>query len=360
MPLRRFLALVESRPEFRYPSRLLAAAIGSEQARDALCASGVLVPDGLASWYPCAHGRRSCTRSVAVSEGRAEVRCGRLPEECAPESFQQGELGQHTFNELGLIATLQPLFGVEGQPVFRERQGQVFWLGRSAAEGGALVWLWLRPREPGFSLWMRELEDRGGRARVLVPTAAGIYTQTFDRYGPGQPVSIVHLDRALSVDGKRIVRVSEASEERARLPWPIAQPVQRTPARVHTPAGTQWRQIAIEFVNDDVVAIRVGDADPVRLTAAELGLTRATNGETNEQWRLLVALCAGSGTCERRSVGAASVDVLITRATRLGARLCDVLGIEGNPLHVSSRDETVTSDFRALPDTRRELARRSR
>lgn len=359
MPLRRFLALVESRPEFRYPSRLLADAVGSLQARDALCASGVLVPDGPSTWYPCAHGRRSCTRSVAISGGRAQVRCGRLSDECATESFEEGELGQHVLNELALVATLQALFEVDGQPVYRERRGQVFSLGRSATAGRARAWLWLRPREPDFSLWMRELEEREDRAHVLVPTAAQINTQTFDRYGPGQPLSIVHLDRALSVHDGRIVRVCDDAQPRARVPWPMSQRVQRTPARVHTPAGTEWRQITIEYVDNDVVAIRVGDADPVRLTAADLGLTRASNGKLSDQWRLLVALCAGSGSCERRSVGASSVDVLIMRATRLGASLCEVLGIEGNPLHVSSRDETVVCDFRALPETSRELTRRN-
>jgi hypothetical protein len=349
MPLRRFLSLVESRPRFVYPSRLLADAVGADAA-GALCSAGVLVPDGRATWYPCGRGRKGCPRVI----GDAGLSCSRTPAECPEEAVDPAELGQHTLCEDALTRLLQELFGVAGQLAAADPRGEPLLLGSAA---GTSTWLWLRPREPDFSFWMRERDEVAERTVALVPTPARIYAETFDRHGPGQHASVVHLDRALSLVGGSIVRAA-ADEPALRLPWKPAHPVERPQARVHVPAGTPWGQIAIEYVHDDLVAIRVGDEWPVRLTSAELGMTKDTNGAMDKQWELLLALCRGNGRCTRGAVGAASMEVLKTRAARLGDRLCCALGMPERPLHVSSREQMVWSDFRAAPETRREASRR--
>jgi len=346
--LRRFLELVESRHEIRYPTRFLADGVGGIAAADALCASGVLAPAGTATWFPCGQGRHACRRTVSTSEAGLRATCGRSPSACEVLTFDSGDLTEHVFVELAFVALLQELFDAQGA-IFRERHA--LWLGRSASESRAGVWLWLRPEEPHFTVWMREVEDRGARALVLVPTPSYTYAETFDRYGPGQPVSIVYLDRSLSIADGRIVRASRDAPP-ARVPWPPRRRVERSIARVRTTAGTVWRQITIKLVDGDVVAIRVGEQAPVHLSALELGMVRANGtGEHSDLWHLLRALCEGSGTCTRAGVFATSMDVLTTRARRLGARLSEILGIEGNPLHVSNRDQTVSSEFRAVPES---------
>jgi hypothetical protein len=134
--------------------------------------------------------------------------------------------------------------------------------------------------------------------------------------------------------------------------------VQRASVRIQVPAGIGWSQISIEYVDDDVVAIRVADQPPVRLSSAELGLTKDPNGSQNLQWRLLLALCEGAGRCTRSATGAPNMDVLKKRAERLGDALCAVFGLPDRPLHINSREQLVWSDFCAAPETRREASRR--
>jgi hypothetical protein len=285
-----------------------------------------------------------------------QVTCGRSPEECAAESFQPGELGQHVLDEAALVRLLQNLFGTDGKDAPRGPTDRALSLGRS--RDGRDVWLWPRPREPEFTLWMREREDLVDPTLVLVPTPARIYAETFDRYGPGQHASIAHLDRTLGIDGGAIVR-ARLPPSVTRLPWSVAEPTERSAVHFRTPAGTTWRHIAVEQVDGEMVSIRVGEQRPVRASASELGLTSETSGAPNAQWRLLLALCEGSGTCTRGSVGASSVSVLKMRAQRLGDQLCVVFGIPESPLHVTARDETVRSDFIAAPETRRAASRHS-
>src|ERR1700734_3299286 len=82
--LHRFFSHLESRPEFTFPSRLLADAIGAE-AEGALCEASVLVPQGPATWYPCARGLRGCRRMVAADGARLHLLCGRSSGGCAAE-----------------------------------------------------------------------------------------------------------------------------------------------------------------------------------------------------------------------------------------------------------------------------------
>ncbi|MGH7294891.1 MAG: hypothetical protein ACRELB_08160 [Polyangiaceae bacterium] len=326
---------------------MLADGVGGAAVAEALCASGVFAPAGAATWYPCGERRHGCRRTVAALGGRLRATCGRSPEVCEALTFEPGELTEHVYVELALVALLQELFDVHGT-VFRERRA--LWLGRSPSEAGAGVWLWLRPEEPHFTIWMREIEDRGGPTLVLVPTPNHTYAETFERYGVGQPISIVFLERVLSIAAGRVVRVRDPAPA-ARVPWPQRRRVERSVARLRAPAGTTWGQIAIQNVDGDTVAIRVGNEAPARLSALDLGMTRADgSGQRTEQWRLLRELCEGSGSCTRASVGASSMEVVTTRAGRLGSLLSDVVGVEGNPLHVSTRDETVSSAFRALPE----------
>jgi hypothetical protein len=358
LPLHRFLSLLESRSEFAYPTRLLADAIGTDAER-ALCDAGVLAPRGTTAWYPCAKGLRGCRRVVAAEGTRLHVLCGRSSGECATETLGAEDLGQHILEESALVRLLQQLFEVDGQAVRGEGRGQPLCIGKS--DGGCDVWLWLRPREPEFAIWMSHLENRprGARALVLVPTGARIYTDTFERYGPSQPITVVYLDRALTVVDGRVVRSAPATEASARVPWPADTLVERRGARLNVPAGIGWSHIVIEYVNDDVVAVRVGALSPVRLTAAELGLTHVSNGRASELWRLLVALCEGHGTCTRANVGT-SIDALKTRVRRLSDQLCRVFRLPDLPLHVDSATESVRADFRAAPETRRAATRRRR
>ena len=359
MPLRRFLSLVESRQDFCYPTPLLGDAIGIG-AKDALCAAGVLAAHGPATWYPCARGLRGCVRIVAADPAAAKLHalCGRSPSQCPTDSFAEHELGQHELCEAALATLLQGLFEAQGQAVGRHGRGAILSLGqKEPGPAGRELWLWLRPKEPDFSQWARDLEDRPRQAIVLVPTPALVHADTFNRYGPGRPVQIMYLNHTLTIEGGRIVRAEEGVAPPARVPWATERHVERSHARVHTPAGTRWGDITIEKVDGHVVAVRIGDRAPARLSAAEFGMTSEANGEPTEQWKLLLELCDGSGTCTRGSVGASSMDVLKVRMRRLGIRLCAVFGIAELPLHVSSDDESVRTEFRAFPHTRRETDR---
>jgi len=358
--LHRFFSFLESRPELTFPSRLLADAIGAE-AEGALCRAAVLVPQGPATWYPCARGLRGCRRIVAADGAHLHLLCGRVSGGCATEILPAEGLGQHGLDEPALVRLLQRLFGVDGQAARSEGRGQPIWLGRSLG-GHPEVWAWLRPSEPAFAVWMGDLEERarGRPALVLVPTPACIHAETFERYGPGQPVEVVHLDRALTVDGGEIVRAPAWGAQRARVPWAQDDVVVRTGVRLRVPAGVRWSHITIEYVTDDVVAVRIGAHPPVRLSAADLGLTRESTANVSHLWELLLALCAGNGTCTRGRVGASSLAALRVRATRLSSRLCTAFGMPDPPLHVDSQTQSVRADFVARPETRRASTRRDR
>ncbi|HEY1697941.1 MAG TPA: hypothetical protein VGG39_37535 [Polyangiaceae bacterium] len=334
----------------------MADGVGGAAAADALTASGVLAPVGPPTWFPCRHGRPGCRQSVSCSDKTLTTRCGRSTPECEALVLDARGIAAHGFVELAFAALLQQLFDAGTSAIFRERD--VLLLGRSFSEAGALVWLWIHPQESRFSLWMHEQERRAARALVLVPTGETLHQETFERYGAGRPVSIVHLDRVLTIDSGRIVRRQEVNAP-ARVPWQPRQ-VERTVARVRTPAGTTWREIAIEYVDADVVGIRVRDFEPIRLTAGELGLTRVRTAQLSDQWHLLRGLCEGSGTCTRAQVGAPSMDVLSKRAGRLGAQLAFVLDMATNPLHLDTSNETVSSEFRAHPEPLRTASRRNR
>ncbi len=357
--LHRFFSLLESRSEFTYPSPLLADGIGPEAAQ-ALCRAGVLGPAGPATWYPCARRFRDCRRTVATGGEELHVLCGRASGGCPAEVFPAADLGQHGLDESALLRLLQRLFGVEGQPARREGRGQPMGLGRSLG-GDCDVWAWLRPEEPVFTVWMGELEPRapGKRALVLVPTHARIRTETFERYGPGQPIEVVHLDRALTLELGEIVRTARPAERAARVPWTQEPVVTRPGASLRVPAGVRWSHITFEYVDDDVVAMRVGAHAPRRLSAADLGLARESTAKGSRLWELLLALCAGSGVSTRRRIGASSLEALrVPRGARLSRRMCRAFGIPEPALHVDKQTESVRADFVALPETRRASTRR--
>jgi hypothetical protein len=360
LPLHQFFRLLESRPEFTCPSRLLGDVVGPA-AEEALCQARVLGPKGPATWYACARGLRTCRRTVAADRAQLHLLCGRASGDCPPEIVAAEEYGQHALDEPALVRLLQRLFGVDGQPPRIEGRGQPIRLGRSPG-GDCEVWAWLRPFEPAFANWMGDLENRmhtkqRRRALVLVPTHARIYNHTFERYGPGQPVEVVYLDRALTVDGHQIVRTPPRPGPTARVPW-SAPVLDRQGARLRVAAGVRWSHITIEYVNDDTVAVRVGAHPPTRMSAADLGLKRELGGKPPPLWELLLALCAGNGTCSRRGAGAYNLGALRTTASRLSKRLSAVFGIVEPALHVDKRTESVRSDFLARPETRRSSTRR--
>ncbi|MGH7294548.1 MAG: hypothetical protein ACRELB_06440 [Polyangiaceae bacterium] len=361
MVLHHFFRLLESRPEFTVPSRLLADAIG-RAAEEALCHAHVLGPSGPATWYPCARRLRFCRRTVALSADGAQAHlfCGRSSGECPAEIEPVSELGQHALNEGELVRLLQRLFGVAGQSPRSEGRGQPMLLGRTPGARRE-VWLWLRPDEPAFGIWMGELESRaldGLRALVLVPTSRRVHAHTFERYAPGQPVEVTYLDSALTVDGLAIVRAAAPAGPPLRVPCLDGPFVERSGVRLRVPAGVGWAHIFIEYVNGDTIAVRFGASAPVRLSAADLGLKREMDGKASQLWELLLALCLGSGTCSRIDLNAANVGVLRTRATRLSKHLCAVFNLEEPPLHVHRRTQTVRADFHARPETRRSSTRR--
>ena len=257
------------------------------------------------------------------------------------------------------MRVVQELFEVAGQGVRRDARGQALCLG-SPRPGDPHVWLWLRPREPEFAFWLRWLEDTlaGAPALVLVPTAALVHPDTFNRYGAGQPIQVVYLNRALTVADGRIVRGDGAAPAPVRALWQPGALVERRGTIVRVPAGMTWRDVTLEYVNDDVVAVRIANELPVRVTAAELGLVHEGTGAAGDLWQLLVALCADRGTCTRAAVSAASMDAFKKRVHRLAARLCEVFGLRDLPLHVDSETESVRADFQALPEPRRTTARR--
>jgi hypothetical protein len=358
LPLHRFLSLLESRAEFSCPSRLLDESIDAP-ARRALCEAGVLVPGGPITWYPCAQRFRGCRRTVAADGARLHLLCDRPGGGCPAEILDAQGQDEHVLDEAALVRVVQKLFDIAEQPVRRDGHDEALWLGQ-ARPGDPHVWLWLRPREPDFAFWLRRLEDTlsGSAALVLVPTPAFIHPDTFDRYGAGQPIRVVHLSRSLTLVDGRFVRAEAAGPAPARALWQPGALVERRGTIVRLPAGTTWRDVTIEYVNDDVVAVRVGQELPVRVTAAELGLVHEATGAAGDRWQLLVALCAERGTCTRGAVGAASMDAFKKRVHRLAARLCEVFGLRDLPLHVDSETESVRADFHALPEPRRTTARR--
>jgi hypothetical protein len=144
------------------------------------------------------------------------------------------------------------------------------------------------------------------------------------------------------------------------VPWQPSTIVDRPSARLHVPAGVGWSHIAIEYVDDDVVAVRIGARSPVRLSAAELGLTQESNGRVSLQWNLLLALCEGHGTCTCAAAGTPTMEAFKTRVARLSQQLCEVFQIRELPLHVDSKAQSVRADFRAAPETQRSATRRRR
>ena len=361
LPLHDFFSQLESRPELTFPSRLLAAAIGPDAERS-LCQAHVLEPKGPATWYTCARRFRGCRRTVAVDGEQLHLVCGRPSGDCPTEIEPASDLGQHALDEAALLRLLQRLFGVAGQSPRAEGRGEPLHLGREPGDHRE-VWLWLRPHEPLFAMWLGDLESRTqgeGRALVLVPTSKRIYQHTFQRNGPGQPVEVLCLDRALAIDGLAIVRAPPPAARPVGVPWSHGAYVERRGVRLRVPAGVRWPHIFIEYVNGDTVAVRFGVSSSVRLSAADLGLRSEMEGKSSPLWDLLIALCLGNGKCSRAAISAPNVGVLRTRATRLSKHLCAVFGLEEPPLHVHKRTQTVHADFLARPETRRSSTRRDR
>jgi hypothetical protein len=358
----RFLSMLEKHPELTIPSRVLAEVLDPEPAL-ALCAAGVLAPAGPATWYPCARRLRSCRRTVAVDGAELHLLCGRGDGRCDPEVVPAREYGQHALDEAALVRVLQDLFGTTGDTPRREGCGQPLWLGRTP--GGAVeLWLWLRPQEPDFSDWVGDLGQRHGRPErtlVLVPTDRHIRIDTFPRHGPGQPVQIVDLHGALALDGGRIVvRVSRPAQEPVLWSDDATSAQVGMTTRLRVPPGVRWSHITIEHIENDFLGVRVGAHPPIRVTAAELRLTRESTGKLSDLGVLLCALCADGGRTTRAAVGAPNVRALRVQATRLSDVLCAAFGIRATPLHVDGKTETVYADFIALPEPRRTLRRRER
>ena len=354
--LHNFFRLLESRPEFTFPSRLLAPAIGPDAER-ALCHARVLVPKGPATWYTCVRNLSRCRRSAAISSDGADLHllCGGPSGDCPTEIVPADELGQHALDEVALARLLQDLFGVAGQSTRFLGPDRPLQLGRMPGDHQE-IWFWIRPDEPAFSMWMGELEKRsrdGHRALVLVPTSRRVHEHTFARYAAGQPVEVAYLDRALTVAGVAIVRAPPTGAPPPRVAWADTALVDRLGVRLRVPPGLCWTDVFIEYVNGDTVAVRFGTGHPERLSAADFGLKSEMDGRPNRLWQLLLALCLGDGMCSRADVDAHNLGVLRTRATRLSKQLCAVFGLEDVPVHVHQRDETVRADFAARRETRR-------
>jgi hypothetical protein len=359
--LHEFLSKLETVADFTCPTELLDEYLKSSDARRALCEARILVPAGRATWYKCARDLRGCRRTVAVEaadDTRLHLVCGSASHACPIEAWTAPDLPQHALDELALLDLLQRLFGVRGRPIRRDGRGAA-WLGRTAT-GDRDLYALLRPNEPAFSHWMRDLEQLSthGRSLVLVPTDRHIRADTFDRYGPGQRHELVHLDRALTISGGRIARAEPPPPARASQPSLPATDALRSGIRWRVPPGTRWSQIAFEYVDDDVVAVRIGDRTPVRMSAGDLGLTRRSTGGPSYRWKLLLALCAGEGTATLAAVGADNLAVLRSRAWRLSMSLCDVFAMVDSPLHVEADTRSVRSDFIARSETLRTRSHR--
>jgi hypothetical protein len=401
-----FLASLESRSrELSYPSRLLVSVLGP-QVSTALCQAGVLRPSGLATWYTCAREDRECRRTVAadglelhlvcgqplrscpteiapavwypcprllpgcrralrVDGPELHLSCGQPSGDCKTEIVPSAELGQHALDEDALVKLLQHLFGVEAHRPRTDGRRRATWLG-CLPGGHRDVWLWLRPREPAFSTWMGAAEARsresGHWAFVLVPTGKHVPAHTFERYGRGRPVEIVYLDRVLALEAGEIV-LAEApvdSTPAPRVPGKPGPLVERPGVRIHVPAGLRWSHIAIEYVNDTTLCVRIGTYPPQRLTPPDLSLKLEVGGDHTVLWQLLLALCAGNGVCSSGAAHSSTLYVLRKRTSRLARRLRRAFGMDDLPLHVDGRSLTVRADFIARPETLRASTRRDR
>ena len=277
--MRRFLRHLEGSPKMAGPQHVLAQRIGAE-AVAALLHEGVLTPAGSANALPCPRGYGGCHRIVARHPGQRLpylALCGAATTECISEPMSEEQVAQVALSMPALLGLLRRLLAIDGTSV-DETHDSAFSFELGAREGRPVVFC-RGPREPELGRLRRRRPD----ALVVVPSSSHVFTSThrlFDYKSAKAP--LLSLDNLLFIEDGR-VRAAGVPKASLRC------------GRLVVPRGTSWREVEMYALNDDVVAIRVGDAAPVACTPGDLGMVREWDRRSTVHWQSFLALCAGRG-----------------------------------------------------------------
>jgi hypothetical protein len=112
-----------------------------------------------------------------------------------------------------------------------------------------------------------------------------------------------------------------------------AHDARKTPQKTYrfdTPAGTQWPDLRIRFLDGHTVSI-VLDGRTVRRTFAEMNMKDGRNGNPTAQWKLLEVLAKNGGRLSWSN--SAANRKWKKQVELLGRRLQEYFGIPDSPFH---------------------------
>jgi 7-cyano-7-deazaguanine synthase in queuosine biosynthesis len=125
----------------------------------------------------------------------------------------------------------------------------------------------------------------------------------------------------------RTAGASDGGQDRPQSAKPVRKP-QRKVYRFGTPAGTNWPDISIRFLDGHTVTISV-DSRAERYTFAEMNMKDGRNGNPTKQWKLLERLAQNGG---RIAWSNSAADVKAKKQVELLAhRLQEYFGIKESP-----------------------------
>ncbi len=306
-----------------------------EEARTALLEAGWLHDAGVQRLFTCRDCDEECTEEVQPAHDGAFIACprfGRRPID--PETLR------HWVIRPGRIAeTLGEMLGTDrgAQEMVRDR---LWWLGGLHLRGQRVPIYFARGTgwRDASAIYSSVGELQSGEmqvvlvpGRVPVPGALGagvkaVSLQQVVGLGPG----------GLRVDLTPIEQVVPRSRSR----------VARSIVPIHTPPGTTWEQVLIEFLDEEKVRVSVAGQVPQERSFVELGFQdrRQTGEQADTLWAMLCLLAKHGGKLEpedtNQEIPAASFGKVKKLVSDTGKRLRALFpNIGGSPFKPYRRKE---------------------
>jgi hypothetical protein len=282
----------------------------SREAQAALRAAGVLRTAPLARSYACGDpGAHDCAREVIACDDDGPTpyvaRCARSDDPCPAVDVTADDLAQVSVSLDALSRALTKLLALEALPGSVPPNDPLAprLLGSDASARD--VFLAIPTAPDRLALWLATRAHAARPSTVFIATADLLSPDLFTRHAPGAHVELARLDDLLRVRDNalalaprlRIVRAPAA----APAPAPAPSPARPGAPRALPPLST-WRDLRIYLVDGETVLLQIGDARS-RRSYVDFGLASKANRKARKPWRLLVAICEGSGKFTWRNFG---------------------------------------------------------
>lgn len=336
----------------------LAACLGTwrDHVGDDLDAiAGLLRPtDRRAARIPCpSPGGDGCPRRVIEhADGTVVAVCGDRPQRCDPIEVCRAELILHALDPWRLCATVASVLQLDDMFQVVGACWQTWRVGDYVPLSGARFPVYLSiPDSPErvHTVAVRLVGIADRPFLILIPARAQVDPVTSELLSRTKS-RILALEDLVAVDddGRWTGQRSAAELFREFRLGVLGENGPAVPViRFPTPPDARWEEVAIRFINQHQVHVRVGDNAGV-YEYTQMGMVNSKNDLPTKQWELLQLFAKHNGELTWDSSGADRKHA--HRRLSLARQLRSFFGIEGDPFELLPRGRGWRTRFTIIPE----------